>query len=67
MINFSTLRRSVLVTALLSATTLTFAQSPIKLILGHGAAPGALMRFRQRPPDEARGDERRRGQPHHRR
>lgn len=40
MIKFSTLRRSVLVTALLSATTLTFAQSPIKLILGHGAAPG---------------------------
>lgn len=40
MINFSTLRRSVLVTALLSATTLTFAQSAIKLILGHGAAPG---------------------------
>lgn len=40
MIKFSTLRRSVLVTALLSATTLTFAQSAIKLILGHGAAPG---------------------------
>lgn len=40
MIKFSTLRRSVLVTALLSATTLTFAQSAIKLTLGHGAAPG---------------------------
>ena len=40
MINFSTLRRTVLVTALLSATTLTFAQSAIKLTLGHGAAPG---------------------------
>ena len=40
MIKFSTLRRTVLVTALLSATTLTFAQSAIKLTLGHGAAPG---------------------------
>lgn len=40
MIKFSTLRRTVLVTALLGATTLTFAQSAIKLTLGHGAAPG---------------------------
>lgn len=40
MVKFSTLRRTVLVTALLSATTLTFAQSAIKLTLGHGAAPG---------------------------
>ena len=40
MIKFSTLRRTVLVTALLGVTTLTFAQSAIKLTLGHGAAPG---------------------------
>jgi TRAP-type transport system periplasmic protein len=40
MIKFSTLRRTVLVTALLSATTLVFAQSAVKLTLGHGAAPG---------------------------
>ncbi len=40
MVKFSTLRRTVLVTALLSATTMTFAQSAIKLTLGHGAAPG---------------------------
>lgn len=40
MIKFSTLRRTVLVTALIGATTLTFAQSAIKLTLGHGAAPG---------------------------
>lgn len=40
MLKFSTLRRTVLVTALLGATTLTFAQSAVKLTLGHGAAPG---------------------------
>jgi TRAP-type transport system periplasmic protein len=40
MIKFSTLRRTVLVTALLSVTTLVFAQSAVKLTLGHGAAPG---------------------------
>lgn len=40
MFKFSNLRRTVLVTALFSATTLTFAQSAIKLTLGHGAAPG---------------------------
>jgi TRAP-type transport system periplasmic protein len=40
MLKFSTLRRTVLATALLGATTLTFAQSTVKLTLGHGAAPG---------------------------
>lgn len=40
MLKFSTLRRTVLVTALLGATALTFAQSAVKLTLGHGAAPG---------------------------
>lgn len=40
MLKFSTFRRTVLVTALLGATTLTFAQSALKLTLGHGAALG---------------------------
>jgi TRAP-type transport system periplasmic protein len=40
MLKFSNLRRTVLVSALLGVTTLTFAQSAIKLTLGHGAAPG---------------------------
>lgn len=40
MLKFSTLSRTVLVTALLGATALTFAQSAVKLTLGHGAAPG---------------------------
>lgn len=34
------IRRAIIVTAMLSASPLVFSQSPVKLTLGHGAAPG---------------------------
>ena len=37
---FQFLRRATLVAALAGASSLAFAQSPVKLTLGHGAAPG---------------------------
>jgi TRAP-type transport system periplasmic protein len=40
MTHFNILRRAALITALAVAGSASFAQTPIKLILGHGAAPG---------------------------
>jgi tripartite ATP-independent transporter DctP family solute receptor len=40
MTRFNFFRRATLIAALACAGSMTFAQAPIKLILGHGAAPG---------------------------
>jgi TRAP-type transport system periplasmic protein len=40
MTNFNIFRRAALVAALACAGSVSFAQSPVKLTLGHGAAPG---------------------------